>query len=160
MKFSIITTDKRIRILAWSVFSIIILLFTMFFIYIATFPTITLENDVIRISGRYGGDFNISNIESIDTVRIYPKVGSMRGGSSGFLDSYIGNFGLANEVRTAKLYIYRNNPPYIKIRMNDNSLLIFNFKKQPDKTVEFYNQLQNTLKKNETNQLTIKKQQQ
>ena len=159
MKFLKLIAVKQYRILTGSLYSIVILSFVSYMIYIMTFPTIMLDGHIIRISGKYGGNFNISDIEFVDTVQVYPKVGSMRGGSSGFLDSYIGNFGLADENQTAKLYIYRNNPPYIKIRMNDNSLLIFNFKKQPDKTVEFYNQLQNTLKKNETNQLTIKKQQ-
>ena len=98
-----------------------------------------LTNDIIRIDGRFGGDFNVSDMQSIDTVIIYPKVGLMHGGN-GMPGVYIGNFGLANEEKIAKLYIHRKNPPYIKIRMNDNRLLLINFK-TPDKTVEFFNQL-------------------
>ena len=108
-----------------------------------TLPNVTLENDMICIGGSFGGNFNVSEIKTIDTVSVYPKVGIMRGGN-GLPGVYVGNFDLANENVTAKLCIYRNNPPYIKLRMNDNRLLLINFK-EPDKTVEFYNQIQNAL---------------
>ena len=139
------TTVNSNNILIFSLFAIVLFAIGLFMIYIMTFPTITLDNGIIRITGRYGGEFNLSDIQSVDTVKSYPKIVSMQRGSSGFLDSYIGSFRVTNEDKTAKLYIYRKQPPYIKIRMKDNSLLLFNFKKQPDKTVEFYNQLKTEL---------------
>ena len=104
-------------------------------------PSVTLDNGVIEMSGKYGGNFNVSEMQSIDTVSVYPRVVSRRGGNNGRIIHY-GNFDLSKENKLGKLCIYLNNPPYIKIRMNDNSLFIFNFK-EPEQTVEFYNQLKN-----------------
>jgi len=98
------------------------------------------------MGGRFGCSFNVSAIQSIDTASVYPRVGIQRGGA-GLPAISFGNYALENERKTAKLCIYRNKPPYIMIRMNDNSLFILNFK-EPDKTIEFYNQLKETLKEN------------
>jgi len=106
-------------------------------------PSVMLNNDIIKMGGRHGGNFNVSNIQLVDTVSVYPRVGIMRGGAV-LPASIVGNFALENERQTAKLCLYKNNPPYIMIRMNDNSLFIFNFK-EPDKTVEFYDKLKNTV---------------
>jgi hypothetical protein len=58
--------------------------------------------------------------------------------------NFIGNFTLANESKTVLLLIYTDKPPYIMLRMNDNRLFMFNFK-EPDKTVEFYQHVKDTL---------------
>lgn len=108
-------------------------------------PPVTLGNEVIKMGGRYGGGFKISTIQSADTVSVYPKPLHRRGGGNGQITHY-GNFDVQSENKQAKLCIYLNNPPYIKIRMNDNSLFILNFK-EPDKTVEFYNQIKSIIKK-------------
>ena len=103
------------------------------------FPSVTLDNGVIKMDGKFGGIFKVSDIKSVDTVSVIPRVVRRRSGSNPSA-SLAGNFDMVNERETAKLCLYRDNPPYIKIRMNNNSLLILNFK-EPDKTVEFYNQL-------------------
>ena len=95
------------------------------------------------MGGVFGGDFKVSEIQSVDTVRFYPQTILMLGGGGGF-NFRTGNFKLRDEVKTAKLNIWVNNPPYISIRMNDNRLFLLNFKK-PDETVEFYNQIKNEL---------------
>ena len=139
-------TDRQNNILKWSCFFSIMFLFGWFMINAAIVPKITLENGIIHMGGIFGGDFKFSNIQSVDTVCVYPRVGFRHSGS-GFPGISVGNYDLANENMPAKLCIYRNNPPYIKIRMNDNRLLLFNFNK-PERTLEFYSQLQNTLKNN------------
>jgi hypothetical protein len=94
------------------------------------------------MKGKYGSTFKISDIQSADTVSVIPRI-IRRGKGGNPPHVHYGNFDLANE-KNAKLCIYLNNPPYIKIRMNDNSLFILNFKK-PDETIEFYNQLKTKL---------------
>ena len=104
-------------------------------------PSVTLDNDIIEMSGKYGGVFKISDIQSVDTVSVHAKPLRRRGGGNGPITHY-GNFDVQNEKKLAKLCIYLNKPPYINIRMNDGSLFILNFK-DSDKTVEFYNKLKN-----------------
>ncbi|MDR2910194.1 MAG: hypothetical protein LBV47_02355 [Bacteroidales bacterium] len=108
-------------------------------------PSVTLNNDVIKMEGRYGRIINITDIQSTDTINIIPRLGIRRGGSA-TNSSFIGNFEMENEKMMAKLCVYRDNPPYIKIRMNDNSLFILNFK-EPEETVEFYDRLRNITNK-------------
>ncbi len=129
------------NILKWSIFVIIMLVPVLFGIYADKHPSITLENGVIRMGGSFGEDFRVSNIESVDTVNVYPKINLRLGGSSFFV-SHIGNFDIENEKEIAKLCIYHNRPPFIKIRMKDNRLILLNFY-DPDKTIEFYNRLKN-----------------
>ncbi|MDR1181370.1 MAG: hypothetical protein LBL13_05285 [Bacteroidales bacterium] len=130
------------NILKWCIFSIFMAATILLMVYAAILPLVTLENGVIKMGGSFGDDFKVSDIQAMDTVSVYPKVGLMRGGS-GFFVSYIGNFDMENEEKTAKLCIYRNRPPFIKIRMNDNRLLLLNFY-EPDKTREFYRRLKNS----------------
>ena len=130
--------------LKWGGSSIAIIAVILFFSFAGkNLPTVTMDSDAIKMGGQFGRIFNISEIRSVDTVGVYPRVGFRRGGSA-FYPTYFGNFEMENERMMAKLCIYRDNPPYIKIRMNDNSLFILNFK-EPDKTIEFYQQLKNTL---------------
>ena len=105
---------------------------------------VKLKDDVIKVRGGYGRSFIVSNIQSVDTVSVIPKVVRRHKGEYYPKGNFIGDFTLANESKTALLSIFTDNPPYIIVRMNDNRLLMFNFKK-PDKTVEFYNQLKEKL---------------
>jgi hypothetical protein len=128
----------------WVGVSIGIIALIFYITYAENLP-VTLENGVIEMKGGHGGTFKVSDIHSVDTVSVIQTAGMKRKGKSGNPPSgRFGNFELPNESKTAKLRIRLNNPPYIKIRMNDNSLFILNFKK-PDETVEFYNQLKNKL---------------
>ena len=122
--------------------TLVILAVTLLIIFGGKLPSVTLDNNIIEMSGRYGGNFKISEIQSADTVSVYPRVYRI-GGYNG-PQSHYGNFDMQYEKKPAKLCIYLNNPPYIKIRMTDNSLFILNFK-EPDETVEFYNELINAL---------------
>jgi len=136
-------TDKQNNTLKWGCYFFIMFVIGCFMIGTALVPDVTLDNEKIHMGGMFGGDYYISDVQSVDTVRVYPRIGFMRGGS-GFPGINVGNFDVPNEKMPAKYCIYRNNPPYIKIRMNDNRVFLLNFKK-PDKTVAFYNQLQNEL---------------
>jgi len=102
-------------------------------------PPVTLDNDVIKMGGQFGRIVYISDIQSLDTVSVYPRLGFSKSGlaSSSIL---VGSFDLQNEKMKARLCLYKNNPPYIMMRMKDNSLFILNFK-ESDKTVEFFNKI-------------------
>ena len=135
------TKDNHYR---FGVASIILIVSILPMIFMERYlPPVTLENDIIKAGGSYGRYFIFSEIQAIDTVSVIPRIGMMSHGRES-ASNIIGYFDLANESKTANLRIWLNNPPYIMIRMNDNSLFIFNFKK-PDKTVEFYQQLKNAL---------------
>jgi hypothetical protein len=138
-------TAKQNNILRYSLFYIFIIAFISFF-YSASFPSVKLEHAAIYLGGGFGGNFKIADIQSLDTISVYPKIGIRLGGFSGFGLS-VGNFSLKNEKKTAKLYFWKNIPPYISIRMKDSRLFILNFR-NPDKTVEFYNQIKDELKSN------------
>ena len=138
-------TDKQNNILRYSIFYIIILATSLFF-YTSTFPSVKLEYGNINMGGSFGGKFKITDIQSVDTIRVYPKIGLRLGGFAGF-GLLVGNFNIKDEEKTAKLYIWRNTTPYISIRMNNNRLFMFNFR-NPDKTMEFYNQIKNEVNSN------------
>ena len=141
--FIVVTVFSRDNKFKLGFSSFILLALTLLMTFGGKLPPITLDNGVIKMGGRYGGNFKVSAIQSVDTVSVYPKVG-VRSRGAGLPASSIGNFALENEKQTAKLCLYRGNPPYIKIRMNDNSLFILNFK-EPEQTVEFYDRLKNVL---------------
>ena len=127
-------------------YSIIFIPITLFVIFMENyFPPVTLHNNIIEMEGKYGGIFQVSDIHSVDTASSIGSTSVRRKGMSANPPRcYYGNFALSNESKTAKLCVWRNNPPYIKIRMNDNSLFILNFR-NPDETVEFYKQLKEKL---------------
>ncbi|MDR1259514.1 MAG: hypothetical protein LBK65_09630 [Tannerellaceae bacterium] len=135
-------TDRRNYIPDWR-FSFLFITLMLVFILPARFPSVKIENGVIRMDGAFGGVFKISDIQSVDTVSFYPKTRLMTFGSS-MCGIRKGNFRLVNEQKPVKLNIRINHPPYISIRMNDSRLFLLNFK-EPDETVKFYNQLRDEL---------------
>ena len=96
-------------------FSFVILSLILFITFGGKLPSVTLENDVIKMGGSFGRSFNISSIQSIDTVNVYPRVGIRRKGA-GFPASSIGNFALENERMTAKLCLY------LGVRYSNNNI--------------------------------------
>jgi len=139
-------TPRQNIILKYSLLYVISSVLIVSFINFVKFPTVKLENGSISMSGRFGGDFEVADITSIDTVRTLPRLGKMSGGGSGF-GYFIGNFEVKDEDKLGKLCFWTRNPPYIAIRMNDNLLFLLNFRK-PEKTVEFYEKIINELNSN------------
>ena len=137
--YTILYSKESLDSLKWGIGSFVLVGMTLVITFGGKLPPVTLEDGVIKMGGSFGRTFNISDIRTVDTASVYPKTGARRNGA-GLPSSSIGDYALVNERMTAKLCLYRNNPPYIIIRMNDNSLFILNFK-EPDRTVEFYNQI-------------------
>ena len=140
--FPPISNKLTVNILKWCVFFSLVTVSTKFMVNLGKLPTVSLENGVIKMDGSFGDDFKVSDIQSVDTLSVYPKIGYMRGGSS-FFYTAVGNFDLENVDKTAKLCIYRYKPPFIIIRLNDNRVLLLNFFEQV-KTIEFYKQLKDS----------------
>ena len=140
-------TDKQDNIFKWSQFSVLYLVFLSIFLPLPKrLPPVTMDNGIIRMGGVFGGNFNIHEIQSVDTVQFFPKV-ILRAFGKGSAGIGVGDFKLQGEEKLAKLNIRTNKPPYISIRMNDNRLFLFNLKR-PDETVEFYKQIKNELNSN------------
>ena len=92
--------------------------FLICLIFFATYfgnklPLVTLDNSVIEMSGKYGGEFKVSAIQSVDTVSIFPRELRRRDGKNGPIVHY-GNFDMQYEKKMAKLCFYKNNPPTSK----------------------------------------------
>jgi len=139
-----IATEKLIvrqnNLLKWSGYSLSMLAIAAYLIYHpAIFARSRLDNDTIRIGGVFGSKFNIADIQSVDTVGVLPKIDR---GSAPM--PIVGTYKVENEEKKARLFIYNNKAPIIKIRMLDDRLLFFSFR-NPNKTMAFYGQLQNTL---------------
>ena len=135
-------TGRQHKILKWAILSPLFIVIS-FVCYPPAFPSILLDKGVIRMGGFYGGYFKISEIQSVDTIQLYPKPKFKSRGSGGW-GLIIGNYKLQDEMKLAKFHIKPNCPPYISIRMNDNRLFLLNFKKS-DETAAFYNQLRKEL---------------
>jgi hypothetical protein len=131
---------KSISLLKWT-FTVLIIVVPIYFAKKASkLPSIYIDasKENIVIAGRFGCTISLDRIATIDTVHIMPKVERVLSGS-GFYISYIGRFELEGEGR-GRLFIYRENPPYLKIRLQDSSFLYVNFKSSTE-TRNFYNAL-------------------
>jgi hypothetical protein len=100
---------------------------------------LSVHNDKVDIkASMYSYEFNISDIEDISLIESLPKKGIRTNGAA--TDSYmLGNFNLSGTGK-AKVYVYRNNPPYIMIKLHD--LTIFFNTKSETKTNEIYKMLE------------------
>ena len=132
---------KRLRGIMLISFIIVMCFPVGFIAFMLKMPEVNLNEQSIFVNGKFGADIKLMDIATVDTVSVYPKLTVKRGGGA-LLNIIYGNYDMENEGR-GKLYIY-NKPPYVRIRLKDNTLLFINFKEK-DKTVEFYNKLINKL---------------
>jgi hypothetical protein len=133
---------KKVNGVALLFFIAVVSLPLVYVFYQARMPVVSFGDQSIHISGQFGGDIKLSEIKTIDTVSVYPKLTLKHGGSS-FLNIVNGSFDMENEDK-GRLYVY-NEPPYILIRLNSNEPVYINFKEK-DKTVEFYTELTRKIK--------------
>lgn len=103
---------------------------------------LSVHDDKVGIkASMYSYEFNIGDIEDISLIEALPAKGTRTNGAA--TDSYmLGNFNLSGTGK-AKVYVYRNNPPYIKIKLR-NLTIFFNTKSEI-KTKEIYNILLDSL---------------
>ncbi|GFN31471.1 DUF5808 domain-containing protein [Paenibacillus xylaniclasticus] len=107
-----------------------------------TSPVLTLTADrQVEINyPMYNYDFPISAIEQLDLVDEVP-IGVKTSGEATARASR-GKFSLSG-LGSTRLYIYKNNPPYIRIKLS-NTYIFFN-DQDPEQTKRIYEQLKNSL---------------
>jgi len=104
--------------------------------------TITANNTVNIDYPMYSFDFSLTDIEEAVLVEEIPS-GSKRNGES--TSTYArGHFRL-KEVGKSRLYIYKNNPPYIRLKLKD-SYVYYN-DKEASQTRELFRQIEQQLAK-------------
>jgi hypothetical protein len=95
------------------------------------------ENKIIIDAPAYDYEFEIGDIKEVSLTDTLPDKGIRTNGAA--TDTYLlGNFRL-DEFGSAKVYLYRDYPPYIIIKTEDKTVL-FNTK-SPEKTKEYYENL-------------------
>lgn len=104
--------------------------------------SLTIKNERASINAPiYSYEFNINEITDIKLIDTIPNGIRTNGAST---DTYaLGNFNL-NTYGKSKMYIYKDNPPFISIELNN--LYIFINGKTKAKTYEYYTLLQNHIK--------------
>jgi len=103
-----------------------------------TSPVLTVKADhTIEIDyPMYSFDFNIADIEEIMLVDEVPSGRKSNGEST--TQHARGHFKL-NEIGKTRLYIFKNNPPYIRMKLDD--VYIFYNEKDPVLTKDLFEQL-------------------
>lgn len=104
-------------------------------------PTLSISNNEIKIDcPMYSTSFYKSNISFVSLVQNIPNSSK----TNGFDDSEClrGHFSVDNYNGAALLYVFRNNPPYIVIKLRDGNYVFFNDRNKSD-TLKLYTKLKN-----------------
>ncbi|WP_068613278.1 DUF5808 domain-containing protein [Paenibacillus tuaregi] len=88
----------------------------------------------------YSFDFNLSEVEQLDLVEHMPT-GSRTNGEA--TEQHARGYFHLKGIGKARLYVYRENPPYIRIKLKDT--YVFYNEKDPLRTKELFGQLQEKL---------------
>lgn len=97
-----------------------------------------IENNIVKIkSPQYGMEFNVEDIEDVKISD--EKLGGTRTNGVGASTYNLGYFNI-NGYGKSKLYIYFENPQYIRIKLKDNGYVFFN-SKSIEETLNYYNEL-------------------
>ncbi|ATD55709.1 PH domain-containing protein [Clostridium chauvoei] len=144
MTYNMATKKGKIMTYGSYVFGILIsvILIFMFFIFDFSKITLTINNNLVKISAPiYGTTFNIEDIQDITKVDNINKGIKTNGIGT---DRYsLGHYNI-DDYGNSLLYIYSKNPPYIVIKLKDKNLFING--KSKDETEIYYNDLINKWK--------------
>ena len=104
-------------------------------------PSITVQNESVKITGLYGETIPIRDITNIELTNIIPVIKLRTNGldAANVLKGYF----LMEGIGTAKLFLSSSSGPYIKIQTSSNRYIFINFKKQ-DKIEAVYNQIKDS----------------
>ncbi len=115
------TINKK---LFWAVFiSIVVLSFVPFW-FLHQPPDIKLENKILYINSIWGDDYQVSDIQKIDTLQKLPKI-NIRINGYAWSNILKGNFEL-DSMGNTKLFLICGTLPYIYIETKDKQKIIFN----------------------------------
>lgn len=93
-------------------------------------PDVVLGPTSLRISGMYGEEIPYTAIRSVDTLSSMPKITYRTNGYS-FGSVNKGYFDI-NGYGNVLLFANSNKPPIIKIQLNDNQIVMLNWRGKPD----------------------------
>lgn len=98
----------------------------------------TIDNGILSISGMYGQEIQLSDINNMELSEKLPEILFKTNGSA-LGSKYKGHFNLEG-INNAMLYIDTSKPPFIFIEKNSGTLVILNCN-DADETRMFFNQL-------------------
>lgn len=141
-KFEVKSKRKRAFWLG-GFFTVLFVGIGILFIYSIKDETITITDNQIKISGIYGVEWTLSEIEQVQLLDELPKVDFKSNGFAAF-DRLKGSFHLEAPYGEGKLFIYKNYPPYLYLE-GKNQYIILN-RKNSQETENLYQQLIKKLK--------------
>lgn len=99
---------------------------------------IKIEDETFTITGMYGVEWDIADIETIELMNTLPEVNFRTNGfaTAGILK---GNFNLEPPYGNGLLFIQKNSAPYLYIETKENYMILN--RKDPKETTEIYNEL-------------------
>ncbi|RKQ33448.1 DUF3784 domain-containing protein [Oceanobacillus halophilus] len=96
-----------------------------------------INEEQIEITGPYGIEFKIEEIQEIELIEDIPEI-NLRTNGYAFGERLIGNFDL-EEYGGGKLYIHGENKPYLLIDLNETYFIINS--KDSTETERWYNEI-------------------
>ncbi|WP_040210413.1 DUF5808 domain-containing protein [Clostridium polynesiense] len=125
-----------------SITALLVFLSFMFISFDTASFKLSINNSTAEISAPvYSYSFSLNEVKTIDKIDKLPK--GVRTNGVGTEAYSLGNYNL-NTYGKSKMYVYRDNPPYIVITLEE--LTVFLNGKTPEETEALYNVLKNNLK--------------
>jgi hypothetical protein len=143
-KFDFWRAKSRGLFLAVGVLGLVIII-SIGFIFYGTRPQrVVAHGDEIKITGLYGLELNITDIEKIELKKQIPKI-ELRTNGFSFGSAKKGNFKLT-EFGKCKLFLQSEHPPFILLMDKNGERLIINYKNETE-TEQKFSELITLLKK-------------
>ena len=125
------------------ILSIVVIVFSVSAFVLFTKNEVVIENDTLIISGSYGTEWKIEDIEDVYLEETIPNI-KMRTNGVSFGSRKKGNFNLEFLGR-GKLFVQTNKAPFLFIIKNDEYIIINGDSEEITK--EWHDTLQKKLKK-------------
>jgi len=110
--------------------TIIILVFVGgLMLYSAQPTTVTINQDGVKIHGLYGQVYPWESITEVELLQELPGIARRTSGSA--VGPYLRGRFRTTDSESIKLFVNRNQPPFIRLESNDG-VVIFNLKKSAD----------------------------
>lgn len=113
-----------------------------FVVWIGTQPNhLTISETDLHVSGNYGVDWPLDEITNVELMEDLPKI-QMRTNGFAAGERLKGRFRL-EDLGNGRLFIYRNNPPFIFIEKGEDYLIINS--RDIEQTEQWYKEVQDAL---------------
>lgn len=98
-------------------------------LYSAQPTTVTINQDGVKIHGLYGQVYPWESITEVELLQELPGIARRTSGSA--VGPYLRGRFRTTDSESIKLFVNRNQPPFIRLESNDG-VVIFNLKKSAD----------------------------